>query len=47
MIITSIKLRTKIILLTAGVVAALGLLVAISIKDVVINSFRSELEKRA
>ncbi len=47
MIITSIKLRTKIILLTAGVVAALGVLVAISIKDVVINSFRSELEKRA
>ncbi|HDH06348.1 MAG TPA: HAMP domain-containing protein [Nitrospirae bacterium] len=41
------KLRTKIILLTAGVVAGLGVLVAVSIKDVVISSFRSELEKRA
>lgn len=41
------KLRTKIILLTAGVVATLGVLVAISIKDVVISSFRSEMEKRA
>ncbi|HDZ62437.1 MAG TPA: HAMP domain-containing protein [Nitrospirae bacterium] len=41
------KLRTKIILLTAGVVAVLGVLVAVSIKDVVISSFRSELEKRA
>ncbi len=41
------KLRTKIILLTAGVVAALGVLVAVSIKDVVINAFRSDLEKRA
>ena len=41
------KLRTKIILLTAGVVTFLGVLVAISIKDVVIGSFRSELEKRA
>lgn len=40
------KLRTKIILLTAGVVAALGVLVAMSIKNVVISSFRSELEKR-
>lgn len=41
------KLRTKIILLTAGVVATLGVLVAISIKNVVINAFRSEVEKRA
>lgn len=41
------KLRTKIILLTACVVAALGVLVAVSIKDVVINTFRSDLEKRA
>lgn len=41
------KLRTKIIFLTAGVVAALGVLVAISIKNVVVNSFRNELEKRA
>lgn len=41
------KLRTKIILLTTAVVITVGFLTTISIRGVIINAFRAELEKKA
>jgi signal transduction histidine kinase len=41
------KLRTKIILLTTTVAICVGLLVLISIRGVIVNAFRAELEKKA
>ncbi|MBI5050067.1 MAG: HAMP domain-containing protein [Nitrospirae bacterium] len=41
------RLRTKIILLTTVVVVSVGFLILISIRGVIINAFRGELEKKA
>lgn len=41
------KLRSKIILLTTGVAICVGFLTIISIRGVIINAFRIELEKKA
>ncbi|MCK5427118.1 MAG: hypothetical protein KAJ34_05440, partial [Thermodesulfovibrionia bacterium] len=41
------KLSTKIILLTTSVALCVAFLIIISIRGVVINAFRTELEKKA
>ncbi|MBI4837943.1 MAG: hypothetical protein HY806_02125 [Nitrospirae bacterium] len=41
------KLRTKIIILTTAAVLTVGFLITLSIRGVIINAFRDELEKKA
>ena len=40
------KLRTKITLLTTSVAICVGLLIILSIREVIIDAFRTELEKK-
>ena len=41
------KLRTKITILTTAIVIIVGFLTTISVRGVIINAFREELEKKA